>query len=218
MSHFPLQHRLLWLAILAPCLLASCTYYSAARLTAVRTGDTVSVALDPNSAARWDPTHDSLLVECAGCAQGSGRIVERFDTRNSAAYGIEPTQTVTLHLYSMGHEDTVITLAGAGTADNNAAAPTLRRFTPPRRNRSEASEEEVVSTRTKEKTVKRATQLKVTAAEGVAIYKDKTKKEVIKILPQGTVMTLLSREGDLYSVSVDGGEGFVEAEAVKILE
>jgi hypothetical protein len=66
--------------------------------------------------------------------------------------------------------------------------------------------------------VKTVTTLTVTAAEGVAIYKDKTKKEVLKILPQGTVLTLLSREGDLISVAVDGGEGFVEAEAVQIKE
>jgi hypothetical protein len=218
MSYSLSRFCLLALALAMTSLVASCTFYVPAKLSAVRTGDTIAVALDPNSAARWDPTHDSLLVECLGCDPANARVIERFEVRNNAAYGIAATQTVKLHLYSMGREDTVITLAGVGIADSEASAPALHRFTPSRRQRSEPNEEQASATRTKEKSAKKATQLKVTAPEGVAIYKDKTKKEVLKILPQGTVMTLLSREGDLYSVGVDGGEGFVEAEAVKIIE
>lgn len=214
------RRTLLWLLVAAASTsLASCTYNLPARLSATRMGDTIAVALDPNGAARWDPTYDSLIVVCQGCEQGKERIVERFERRNEAAYEIEPTQTVILHLYSRGREDTVITLSGTGTAEGGAPSPSLRRFPSPHRSRSETAEQPTATPKPKpEKVAKKPTQLKVTAPEGVAIYKDKTKKEVLKILPQGTVMTLLSREGDLYSVAVDGGEGFVEAEAVQILE
>ena len=46
--------------------------------------------------------------------------------------------------------------------------------------------------------------------------RDKTKKEVLKILPKGSSIVLVALEGDMYSVIVDGDEGFVEAEAVEI--
>jgi len=205
---------------------ASCSYYVPATLTTSRHSDTLSVVIMPHGDARWDPKRDSLVVECLGCEAEHSRIVEHFLKSNDAQFEIAPTQTINLTLYSMGKKATVVVLPGIGTGDTGAAAPSMsnlpnrrRHSTPstaPEETKKAKTEEPIVHDGSSaEKPIKTVT-LKVTAPEGVAIYKDKTKKEVIKILPQGTVLTVLSREGDMLSVSIEGGEGFVEAEAVQI--
>src|SRR5438105_13987906 len=45
-------------------MLASCTNYVPAKLFMSRSGDTLSVALDPVGGSRWNPTKDSLVVHC----------------------------------------------------------------------------------------------------------------------------------------------------------
>ena len=214
---------MLALLVVSSASLSSCTYYVPATLYMTRTGDTLSVALDPVGRARWDPRKDSLIVECQGCDPARSRVVEYFEDRNEAQFEIAHTQGLTLTLYSMGRKDTMVVVSGTGTAEAGAPTPTLRNLGTHRRHPATASETETAATPPKqataqEKTVKKVATLKVTASEGVAVYKDKTKTEVLKILPQGTVMQLLSREGDLLSVAIDGGEGFVEAEAVQIQE
>lgn len=198
---------------------AGCTYYVPAQLMANRTGDTLTVELE--RAGRWEPDRDSLVVECAKCDPANSRLVEHFQFRRDAAFEIVETQDVRLSLYTFGRLDTSFVLLGVGSAEANAVAPSMRRTTPHRRTATEPTAEETAAAakaKAAEKVKKTPTQLKVTATEGVAIYKDKTKREVLKIVPQGTVLKLLSREGDLYSVGIEGGEGFVEAEAVAIQE
>jgi hypothetical protein len=214
-------------------LLSSCTYTRLPqKLYMSRTGDTLTVALDEQAQARWDPERDSLVVECKGCEAGRGLEVEHFQDHDFARYEIAHTEGLRLTLYSMGKMDTVFVLSGNGDVDTSAPLPALRRI-PTHRRRAVATGEDVSTKRAKkeivkdvpkdtpkdpvpEKVVKKSTTLKVTAVEGVAIYRDKSKKEVLKILPQGATLTLLAREGDLYSVAVGDGEGFVEAEAVQL--
>ena len=199
--------------------MSSCTSFLPAKLAVSRPNDTLSVWLN---SPRWDSRKDSLVLICPGCNPKQSRIVERFERGNSAFFEVPPSEALTLTLYTMGKEDTVINLPSIGTWDTAKPSPSFNQIWA-RRNRANATlgNTATIAT-TKEhapaKSTKSPTALKVTAAEGVAIYKDKTKKEVLKIVPQGTVLTLLSREGDLYSVGIEGGEGFVEAEAVRILE
>ena len=202
--------------------ISGCTYYVPATLYMTRVGDTLSVALDPVGGARWDPQKDSLVVECQGCDPERSRVVEHFERRTDAQFEIAHTQGLTLTLYSMGRKDTAFVIPGTGTATGEPT-PTLRYLGSRRHHAVTAPETEAATTpkprtTTEEKTVIKVTTLKVTASEGVAVYKDKTKTQVLKILPQGTVLQILSREGDLISVEIDGGEGFVEAEAVQIQE
>jgi hypothetical protein len=201
---------------------SGCTYYVPAKLYAARADDTLSVALLPPGSARWDPRKDSLVVNCNGCDPAQTFVVEHFGVRNEADFEVDPTQEITLTLYSMGRKDTTITFPGIGT---EAAGVTPRIRNMPRHRRVVVTEpsEAAATTHverapTQEKTVKKVTTLKVTAPEGVAVYTDKTKTKVLKILPQGTIVPLLSREGDMISISVEGGEGFVDAEAVQIQE
>jgi hypothetical protein len=211
---------MLTMLVMLSAFVSSCTYYVPATLYMTRVGDTLSVMLDPIGGARWDPLKDSLVVECQGCDPERARVVEHFENRTGAEFEIAHTQGHTLTLYSMGNKDTAFIVPGTGTAETGA---TLRHLASRRHHTVTTPETEAVTpskpqSTTEEKAVKKATMLKVTALEGVAVYKDKTKTQVLKILPQGTVMPLLSREGDLISIEIDGGEGFVEAEAVQIQE
>ncbi|HEY3876928.1 MAG TPA: hypothetical protein VGM92_15795 [Candidatus Kapabacteria bacterium] len=194
----------------------ACTYYIPATLEASRSNDTLTVALAGHGAARWDPQKDSLIIECESCASSASRIVEHFSREDEAQYAIDNTAPLTLTLYSLGHVET-LKLAGTGTLAT--PAPEMRplhihhnrhafREPPEAPTTPAAASEEPM------KTTKKVSMVKVTAAEGVAIYSDKTKTTVLKIVPQGTMLTLLSKEGNLYSVSVDGQEGFIDAEAV----
>ncbi|HZK75931.1 MAG TPA: hypothetical protein VFD13_03400 [Candidatus Kapabacteria bacterium] len=224
------------LAAAALLLLFGCTYYVPAKLDASRMGDTLTVTLAGPGAARWDPPQDSLIIECAGCSEEAARQVEHFEDRNEAQYDIANSEGLTLVLYSMGHRDTTLI---PGTVPETASMPKprllryhYRTVTAPAETtagseakpatEANAAAEAKAATEAKaaaaEKALKKNTFLKVTAAEGVAVYKDKTKREVLKILPQGSSILLLAREGDLYSVSVDGNEGFVDAEAVQVQE
>ena len=192
-----------------------CTYYIPAKLEASRSGDVLNVGIAGSGASRWDPRKDSLVIDCSSCDVASSRLVEHFYHEDEAQYEIQGFQGVTLTLYSLGITKT-LTLPGNGTTLSTASG-----ITPLREHRMhKAAHEEKVTTaaatETPEvaKTAKKVSSVKVTAAEGVAIYSDKTKTSVLKIVPQGTVLTLLSREGDLYSVSINGAEGFVDSEAV----
>jgi hypothetical protein len=204
--------------------LGSCTYYVPAQLATSRSGDTLSVALAGNGAARWDPEQDSLVFECAGCTDEPARKVEHFRDRRHTTYDLRNAQGVTLTLYSLGQEQT-LTVPGippmAGTHPEQPELSSRHERRSAEEEKSEAIEKSAAKEQAakeqaaKEQAAKKAASLKVTAAEGVAIYKDKTKTEVLKIVPQGSVLILLSKEGDLYSVSVDGDEGFVDAAAVE---
>ncbi|GEM_PF-2137606 len=201
--------------------LTGCTYYIPAKLEASRTSDTLSVAIGGRGAHRWDPRRDSLIIDCPDCEIGGRQLVEHFDDRSAAQYLIPSAEGVKLTLYSLGHRDT-LDLPGTGTAEEH---PTMRRLatrhyrpvTAPVESNAE-QKHTVENTETVEKAPKKVATIKVTAPEGVAVYKDKTKREVLKILPQGSTIPLLAHEGDLYSVTVDGQEGFVEAEAVQVQE
>ncbi|MDP4200128.1 MAG: hypothetical protein Q8922_12195 [Bacteroidota bacterium] len=222
MNHQFLPHTLssfliLFSVVLVACTLASCTYYVPAKLYVNRAGDSLLVALNPGSSARWDSQKDSVVLECGKCDPGYNRMVERFDQHNDAVYEVSPTEDLVLTLYSMGKKDSVIVLHGSAIARTDTAPAPLSRFYA-RRARPSTTTTETTAAPQKKVATKKITQLKVIAPEGIAIYKDKTKKEVLKILPQGTILGLLSREGEIYSVSVDGGEGFVEAEAVQIIQ
>jgi hypothetical protein len=195
---------------------ASCTNYTPAKLFLTRSGDTLAVALDPDGASRWNPNHDSLVVECNGCDPENARAVEHFNARSDAQFEIAHSQSVQLTLYTMGRKDTSFLVTGTGIAETGAALPRIRNITPRRRAivKTEVAAPVTKKAITPEKP--KVASLKVTATEGVAVYRDKSKKEVIKIVPQGTTLPLVAREGDLYSVSIDGAEGFVEAEAVQV--
>ena len=214
--------------------LASCTYYSATdRFAYSRMGDTLFVRLSPTGQARWDPTKDSLLITCSNCDPASSRLVERFEDNLTAVYEIDPEANLNLRMNYMGRVESVDL---PGTADTLSATPkphAARRMQARQRKSSVATKEESTPKkpvdRTPDKPVDKtvaatpekprtARSVKVTALEGVAIYKDKSKTEVLKIVPVGTNIALLAREGDLYSVSIDGQEGFVEAEAVQVNE
>lgn len=213
-------------AMMALLLLGSCTYYVPAKLATSRVGDTLSVALAGPGAARWEPRKDSLVIECAGCSEEAAREVEHFADHDEAQFDVANSEQLTLLLYSMGHVDTV-TIPGTTSETETTPKPRLlrHRYRPAA---EPATEGEVKAAEAKaaakakaaaaEKALAKTTLLKVTAPEGVAIYKDKTKREVLKILPQGSTIVLLAKEGDLYSVSIDGQEGFVDAEAVQVQE
>ena len=213
----------LWNSIIASCgslllgtmQLASCTNYVPATLDASRSGDVLNVSIAGAGASRWDPRKDSLVIECPTCDVASSRMVEHFNDENGSQYEVQGSQGVTLTLYSLGTTKTM-TLPGNGTSISATSG-----ITPLREHRGHkaARDEKTVTTAAPEipdvpKASKKVSSVKVTAAEGVAIYSDKTKTTVIKIVPQGTVLTLLSKEGNLFSVSVDGQEGFVDSEAV----
>ncbi len=222
------------LAIAALLLVGGCTYYVPAKLAASRVGDTLSVALAGPGAARWEPQKDSLVIECAGCSEEAAREVEHFEERNEAQFDVANSEQLTLLLYSMGHVDTE-TMTGTVPETATTKPRLLRhRYRPAATESAAAAEAKAAEAKAAEakaaeakaaeakaaaeKALQKTTLLKVTAPEGVAIYKDKTKREVLKILPQGSTIILLAREGDLYSVSVNGEEGFVDAEAVQIQE
>jgi len=206
--------------ILASCI-ASCTYYFPAKLTANRVADTLTVMLNGDGAARWDSNKDSLIVECKDCIPGRSIDVVHFEGHNYARFEIAQAESIQLRLYSMG-SDTLVNLPGEGTL-LAGVSPELLPLPPPDylgRESGNTGNERVKIRQPKEpapeKPVKKAQSLTVIAPEGVAVYRDKTKKEVLKILPKGSSIVLVALEGDMYSVIVDGDEGFVEAEAVEI--
>jgi hypothetical protein len=207
--------------VLASCL-ASCTSYFPSKLAATREADTVTVMLTGDGAARWDTEKDSLIVECKDCIPERSIAVVHFEGHNYARFEVARAEDLKLRFYSMGH-DTLVNLPGEGTL----AAGTSPELLPlPPRDYNGRTYKDVAVERIKvrqpkepaapEKPVKKPQSLIVIAPEGVAIYRDKTKKEVLKILPKGSSITLVALEGDMYSVIVDGDEGFVEAEAVEI--
>jgi hypothetical protein len=231
----------MWIALLLLSLGAVMTGCTASnmspRLFVYRVGDTLQVDLDEETSARWSTTKDSLVINCENCETGYTRLVEKFESDNEAAVYISPYERLRLALYSNGL-DTVIIVEPLLTDTLKTPEPRrIVRAIPKRRtatqtNKNVAKKEEVKEVKKetkevkevkkeevkKEEVKKRPTSARVTAPEGVAIYKDKSKREVLKILQKGQTVPYIAREGSMISVTVDGQEGFVESEAVKIEE
>ena len=224
----------MWIALLlfiTGVLMTGCTAANRSpRLFVYRVGDTLQVDLDEETSARWSPSRDSLVINCENCETGYTRLVEKFDNDNRTAVYISPYERLRLALYSNGL-DTVIVVEPLFTDTIKRAEPRrIVRAVPRRRvdaspkkeivkkeeKKEDVKKEEIKKEVKKEETKKRPTSARVTAAEGVAVYKDKSKREVLKILPKGQTLPYIAREGSMISVTVDGQEGFVEAEAVKI--
>lgn len=201
------------------------------RIAVYRVGDTLQVDLDEETSARWSTTRDSLVINCENCETGYTRLVEKFAQDDRTAVYISPYERLRLSLYSNGL-DTVIIVEPLFTDTVRTPGPRrIVRGAPRRRpqvtKRETVKKQEVKKEEVKKETVKkeevkkeevkkRATTARVTAPEGVAIYKDKSKREVLKILQKGQTMPYIAREGSMISVTVDGQEGFVESEAVKL--
>lgn len=209
---------------LSALVLASCTLsQSTEHFNYSRAGDTLVVQLSPSGQARWDPALDSLVITCTNCDTGSARTVEKFEENWGSVYTIDPEANLHLAFNYLGREESVDL---PGIADTLKATHNVRHVPHHNRRTNEVPDKpDVTVKKPAEKPVataparpKSAHSVKVTAPEGVAVYKDKSKTAVLKILPTGTNISLLAREGDLYSVMVDGQEGFVEAEAVQINE
>lgn len=222
--------RSLILVLIAAAVGSGCTTTQPPRISVMRAYDTLVVLLDAETSARWSPTRDSLVVVCENCEVGYTRLVEHFEQDDVAALEVSPYERLRLSLYSRGL-DTVIILEPLLAADPTKATERKRivkRSTPPKRQsvradakkdtRKEVVKKEEVKKEApkKEEVKKRATSVRVSAAEGVAVYKDKSKKEVIKIIPKGQSLPYIAKEGSMISVTVDGQEGFVESEAVKV--
>ncbi len=222
-----------WIALLlliAAGLMTGCSASNMSpRLFVYRVGDTLQVDLDEETSARWSTSRDSLVINCENCETGYTRLVEKFKEDNRTAVYISPYERLRLALYSNGL-DTVIIVEPLFTDSIKRSEPRrIVRAVPKKRTstvkkevvkkvekkdeiKKEVKREEIK----KEEVKKRPTSARVIAAEGVAIYKDKSKREVLKILQKGQTVPYIAREGSMISVTVDGQEGFVEAEAVKI--
>lgn len=201
-----------------------------------RYGDTLSYSLDPETSARWWSTHDSVVVECLDCEQGYSKVVEHFTKFDTASIVMESADSIRFTIYSGSITDTMIV---SPTQQATTAAAPRRRIaeSETRRRRTKVTADKtpepaktpdktpdtkaVETTKTtdtkaaEKKVVKKTASIKVIAPEGVPIYKDKSKTEVLRILQKGEVLPYLSKEGDMYSVSVGDTEGFIEAEAVE---
>jgi hypothetical protein len=208
--------------------LAGCTATNMTpRIAVYRLGDTLQVDLDEETSARWSTTRDSLVINCENCETGYTRLVEKFEEDDRTAVYISPYERLRLTLYS-NDLDTVIIVEPLLTDTVRTPGPRrIVRAAPKKRTdiaKKETSKKEEVKKETpvkkeevkKEEVKKRSTTARVTAAEGVAIYKDKSKREVLKILQKGQTVPYIAREGSMISVTVDGQEGFVESEAVKL--
>lgn len=224
-----------WIALLLFTIagvLSSCTATNMTpRIAVYRVGDTLQVDLDEQTATRWSTTRDSLIINCENCETGYTRLVEKFETDNRAAVYISPYERLRLTLFSQDVDTIIIVeplLADSARPQEPRRiirAKPRRRTSPPAVVKKETPQkkEEVKKEVTKKEEVKkeeapkkRATTARVTASEGVAVYKDKSKREVLKILPKGQTLPYIAREGSMISVTVDGQEGFVESEAVRI--
>jgi hypothetical protein len=215
-------------AVLLAAVASGCTWFhTTEKFQYARAADTLMVRLAPSQQARWDATHDSLVVLCANCEADSRVMIEHFDDNNSVVYSIDPQADLKLQLTYLGEVQTVDL---PGVADSSAPNHAVHRVPHKPRHAATATKEPIASPKKpvekpvvekpapEKPAVHTARSVRVTAPEGVAIYKDKSKTEVLKILPAGTNISLLAREGDLLSVTVDGQEGFVEAEAVQVNE
>ncbi|HET6512200.1 MAG TPA: hypothetical protein VFH43_08410 [Candidatus Kapabacteria bacterium] len=227
-----------WIALLfltVAGVLSSCTATNMTpRISVYRVGDTLEVDLNEETATRWSATRDSLIINCENCETGYTRLVEKFENDNRAAVYISPYERLRLTLFSQDI-DTVIIVEPLlsdtmrtqqprrivrATPRRRATPPVVKKETPPKKEevKKEVTKKEEVKKEEKKEEApkKRATTARVTASEGVAVYKDKSKREVLKILPKGQTMPYIAREGSMISVTVDGQEGFVESEAVRI--
>jgi hypothetical protein len=228
---------LLFASVMSSALTSCSVTNMSPRLSVFRVGDTLQVDLDEETSARWSSTRDSLVINCENCEVGYTRLVEKFEEDNRAAVYISPYERLRLSLYS-NDLDTVIIVEPlfvdslprteprrivraaprrrAPVQANQRKQTAQKPETPPARNNTTVKKEEKVEKKEAAPVKKRATTARVTANEGVAIYKDKSKREVLKILPKGSAVPYIAKEGELTSVMVDGQEGFVESEAVKI--
>jgi hypothetical protein len=199
-------------------MLAGCTFSDHARRVIVsRDADTLRVSLDPQSFARWSYTRDSLIIRCESCEEGP-MFVERFEDGRIARFEVSRYDSLQWRVFGTAQQDSLVILENFDISDSAFTGKDRPRVTK-RRIKALPSKRVAASPETEAKkkvAPKRAKSLRVSASEGVAVYKDKSKREVLKILPKGAQLPLLSREGDVYSVSVDGVEGFVESEAVEV--
>jgi hypothetical protein len=212
----------LFLVLLLGVLVQSCTYRNQpTRVLVSREADTLRVMLDPIGSARWSPTRDSLIILCESCELGP-RITERFESGRIARFEVSRYDSLQWRVLGSPLRDSLVVIENYDLSDSaftgkDRPRVTKRRIkTMPQRKLAEHPETSDTKKKATAPTVKRAKSLRVSANEGVAVYKDKSKREVLKILPKGAQLPLLSREGDVYSVSVDGAEGFVESEAVEV--
>jgi hypothetical protein len=222
-----IRTRIALLLLISFGTLAGCTATNMTpRIAVYRLGDTLQVDLDEETSARWSTTRDSLVINCENCETGYTRLVEKFAQDDRAAVYISPYERLRLTLYS-NDLDTVIIVEPLLTDSAPSGPRRIVRAAPKKRTditKKENSKKEEVKKETpvkkeevkKEEVKKRSTTARVTAAEGVAIYKDKSKREVLKILQKGQTVPYIAREGSMISVTVDGQEGFVESEAVKL--
>ncbi len=193
------------------------------RLIFSRYGDSLRVALDPSHSANWSPNEDSVVVRCTECYQNRSMVTLRFQDHSSAFLSSDVSPIMTFNVYHEQKLDTSYTMNAENFIDRDPAteSPMPRHQTTPvhrqviRTQPDESKKTPVVDTKTAV-VAKKATMLRIIAKEGVAVYKDKSKREVIKILAQGATLPYLAREGDLYSVVIDDVEGFVEAGAVEV--
>jgi hypothetical protein len=223
-----ITQKSLWILIALMCVgsIASCTgAREHSRLLFTRYTDSVRVALDPSQSATWSPTQDSVVVLCTECYQGKSMATFNFQDRNSVYLSSDTAPMMTLIVYRKAQIDTTYRLSVEDLTDQDMVetTPMLRHQKTPRRHGAavHVASDEPNKTPLDTKIVvapKKATMLRIVAKEGVAIYKDKSKREVIKILPLGATLPYLSREGDLYSVVVGDAEGFVEAAAVQVVQ
>ncbi len=212
----PKEKTVSWLLLIlsCACTLAACTgSREHARLLFSRYSDSVRVELDPQHSAHWSPADDSVVVECTECYQNKDRVTLRFQDRNNAYLSTDASPSMKFSVYHRQMLDTTYTLDAEDLLDKEpvAGAVAPRHQTTPSHHEAKKA-----TTDTKVVTTKKATMLKVTANEGVAVYKDKSKREVLRILPKGATLPYLAKEGDMYSVVLDEVEGFVDADAVQI--
>lgn len=203
--------------------LPGCTYMNQpSRVIVSREMDTLRVMLDPIGNARWSPTRDSIVIQCESCEQGP-RFVERFENGGLARFEVSRYDSLQWRVFGSSLRDSLVVIENIDLSDSAFVGKERPRVTRRRITRVPAKKpvEKPVVVEAKKKipapeSPKKPKALRVSANEGVAVYKDKSKREVLRILPKGATLPLLSREGDVYSVSVDGVEGFVESEAVEV--
>ena len=222
------QNKLLVVILLALTFSACSSSRDHVRLRFVRYSDTLQVALDPNSSANWSATKDSVVVDCSECSNGKDHAAYSFQDGRAALLDLSGSTKLKLKVYRGSKIDTSYqldardlsdsrTLTGAKHETNaNASQPRSTTDTTTDSSTNDGSSDG--SSGQTRRYAHRATSIRVIAKEGVAVYKDKTKREVLKILAQGSLLPYLAREGEVFSVMIDDVEGFVDADAVEVLK
>jgi len=198
------------------------------RLRFTRLSDTLRVELDPAKSASWSPNHDSIVIDCKECYTGKSHVVDNFQNHSQLTLDLSTSSKLRLGVYRGSKLDTTYSIDAEDISDTRAqdAAARKRELDQTGYKRTNtvdsSSDSEETTTKASSTTTKTGathpTTLRITAREGVAIYKDKSKREVLKILPRGTVISYLALEGEVYSVLIDDVEGFVDSDAVQVIK